>query len=63
MPSWRQPVPTRGSHPSGLDVGPGERFDVRSAGNTAFNACIASLDDAVAQLQVPGDALSLAIVI
>jgi len=36
-----------------FDVGPGELFDVRSAGNTAFNAGIASLEYAVAELQVP----------
>ncbi|MEB3185245.1 MAG: carbonic anhydrase [Cyanobacteriota bacterium] len=36
-----------------FDVGPGELFDVRSAGNTAFAEGIASLEYAVAQLQVP----------
>ena len=36
-----------------FDVGPGELFDVRSAGNTAFNAGIASLEYAVAELAVP----------
>jgi carbonic anhydrase len=36
-----------------FDVGPGELFDVRSAGNTAFDEGIASLEYAVAQLQVP----------
>ena len=36
-----------------FDVGPGELFDVRSAGNTAFNAGIASLEYAVAELDVP----------
>ena len=34
-------------------VSPGEMFEVRSAGNTAFNAGIASLEYAVAELQVP----------
>ena len=34
-------------------VTPGEMFEVRSAGNTAFNAGIASLEYAVAELQVP----------
>ena len=36
-----------------FDVGPGELFDVRSAGNTAFHAGIASLEYAVAELAVP----------
>lgn len=36
-----------------FDVGPGELFDVRSAGNTAFAEGIASLEYAVGQLQVP----------
>ena len=36
-----------------FDLGPGELFDVRSAGNTAFNAGIASLEYAVAELAVP----------
>lgn len=36
-----------------FDVGPGALFDVRSAGNTAFAEGIASLEYAVAQLQVP----------
>jgi len=36
-----------------FDVGPGELFDVRSAGNTAFRAGIASLEYAVAELDVP----------
>jgi len=36
-----------------FDVGPGELFDVRSAGNTAFAEGIASLEYAVCQLQVP----------
>jgi carbonic anhydrase len=36
-----------------FDVGPGELFDVRSAGNTAFPAGIASLEYAVAELAVP----------
>jgi carbonic anhydrase len=36
-----------------FDQGPGELFDVRSAGNTAFNAGIASLEYAVAELAVP----------
>jgi carbonic anhydrase len=36
-----------------FDVGPGELFDVRSAGNTAFHAGIASLEYAVAELDVP----------
>ena len=36
-----------------FDVGPGELFDVRSAGNTAFAAGIASLEFAVAELAVP----------
>lgn len=36
-----------------FDVGPGELFDVRSAGNTAFHAGIASLEYAVAELEVP----------
>ena len=34
-------------------VTPGEMFDVRSAGNTAFDAGIASLEYAVAELGVP----------
>jgi carbonic anhydrase len=36
-----------------FDLGPGELFDVRSAGNTAFDAGIASLEYAVAELAVP----------
>jgi len=36
-----------------FDVGPGELFEVRSAGNTAFDAGIASLEYAVAELAVP----------
>ena len=36
-----------------FDLGPGELFDVRSAGNTAFHAGIASLEYAVAELDVP----------
>ncbi|MFM7085888.1 MAG: carbonic anhydrase [Cyanobium sp.] len=36
-----------------FDVGPGELFDVRSAGNTPFHAGIASLEYAVAELAVP----------
>jgi len=36
-----------------FDLGPGELFAVRSAGNTAFNAGIASLEYAVAELAVP----------
>ena len=36
-----------------FDVGPGALFDVRCAGNTAFPAGVASLEYAVAQLQVP----------
>ena len=36
-----------------FDVGPGALFDVRSAGNTAFSAGIASLEYAVAELEVP----------
>ena len=36
-----------------FDQGPGELFDVRSAGNTASNAGIASLEYAVAELAVP----------
>lgn len=36
-----------------FDVGPGELFNVRSAGNTAFAEGIASLEYAVAQLEVP----------
>lgn len=36
-----------------FDLGPGELFDVRSAGNTAFRAGIASLEYAVAELAVP----------
>ncbi len=36
-----------------FDLGPGALFDVRSAGNTAFNAGIASLEYAVAELGVP----------
>ena len=34
-------------------VTPGEMFEVRSAGNTAFNTGIASLEYAVAELKVP----------
>jgi carbonic anhydrase len=33
--------------------GPGELFEVRSAGNTAADACVASLEYAVAELAVP----------
>jgi carbonic anhydrase len=33
--------------------GPGELFEVRSAGNTAFDAGVASLEYAVAELAVP----------
>lgn len=36
-----------------FDLGPGQLFAVRSAGNTAFNAGIASLEYAVAELAVP----------
>lgn len=36
-----------------FDLGPGELFDVRSAGNTAFDAGIASMEYAVAELAVP----------
>lgn len=36
-----------------FDVGPGALFEVRSAGNTAFHAGIASLEYAVADLDVP----------
>lgn len=36
-----------------FDQGPGALFDVRSAGNTAFDAGIASLEYAVAELAVP----------
>ena len=36
-----------------FDVGPGALFEVRSAGNTAFAAGIASLEYAVAELAVP----------
>lgn len=36
-----------------FDVGPGALFEVRSAGNTAFHAGIASLEYAVAELNVP----------
>ena len=36
-----------------FDVGPGALFEVRSAGNTAFDAGIASLEYAVAELAVP----------
>ena len=36
-----------------FDVGPGELFEVRSAGNTAFTEGIASLEYAVAELGVP----------
>lgn len=36
-----------------FDVGPGELFDVRCAGNTAFPAGVASLEYAVAELAVP----------
>jgi carbonic anhydrase len=36
-----------------FDVGPGELFEVRSAGNTAFDAGIASFEYAVAELAVP----------
>ena len=33
--------------------GPGELFEVRSAGNTAADSCVASLEYAVAELHVP----------
>lgn len=33
--------------------GPGELFDVRSAGNTAADSCVASLEYAVAELHIP----------
>lgn len=36
-----------------FDVGPGALFEVRSAGNTAFDAGVASLEYAVAELAVP----------
>jgi len=36
-----------------FDVGPGALFEVRSAGNTPFHAGIASLEYAVAELEVP----------
>jgi carbonic anhydrase len=36
-----------------FDVGPGELFEVRSAGNTAFTEGIASLEYAVGELGVP----------
>jgi carbonic anhydrase len=36
-----------------FDVGPGELFDVRCAGNTAFTEGVASLEYAVAELGVP----------
>ena len=36
-----------------FDLGPGQLFDVRSAGNTPFAAGVASLEYAVAELSVP----------
>lgn len=36
-----------------FDVGPGALFEVRGAGNTAFDVGIASLEYAVAELEVP----------